>query len=80
MKTVKITLLVLSFLMASTGQAHAYLDPGSGSYIIQFLLAGLVGSLFGIKTFWLQIKTFIGGLFYRKKGINNSVPKKKNDK
>lgn len=80
MKTVKITLLALSFLIASTGQAHAYLDPGSGSYIIQFIIAGLVGSLFGIKTFWLQIKTFIGGFFSRNKGKENSVPKKKNGK
>lgn len=37
---------------------RAYLDPGSGSYIFQILLAGLVGSLFAIKLYWGKIVSF----------------------
>lgn len=37
---------------------RAYLDPGSGSYIFQILLAGLVGSLFAIKLYWRKIISF----------------------
>jgi hypothetical protein len=35
---------------------HAYLDPGSGSFLIQLLIAGLVGLAFIIKGYWGKIK------------------------
>ena len=35
----------------------AYIDPGSGSILLQALLASLVG---GIAIFWYKIKTFFG--------------------
>lgn len=38
--------------------AFAYLDPGTGSYILQILIAAVVGALFVIKPFFLKIKTF----------------------
>jgi len=37
----------------------AYLDPGGGSLIIQFLLASIVGILFVIRQFWGRIISFI---------------------
>jgi hypothetical protein len=40
-------------------RAQAYLDPGSGSFLIQIVIAGLVGAAFIIKTYWKKIK----GLF-----------------
>jgi len=36
----------------------AYLDPGTGSYIIQLLVAGLMGILFLVKVYWRKIKGF----------------------
>ena len=45
--------------------AHAYLDPGTGSYIFQLLLAGVVGLAFVIKVFWSRIKSFFSKLFSR---------------
>lgn len=39
--------------------SFAYVDPGSGSYIIQLILAGLLGMIFYIK----QIKNFLRNLF-----------------
>lgn len=38
----------------------AYLDPGTGSMILQVLLASLLGCAMTIKLFWHQIKTFLG--------------------
>ena len=32
-----------------------YLDPGSGSYIFQLLIAGLVGAGFIIRVYWKRI-------------------------
>ena len=39
-------------------KAHAYLDPGTGSYILQILIAGLFGALFMLKVFWGRIVGF----------------------
>jgi len=44
---------------------HAYLDPGSGSFIFQLLLAALVGAAFLIKVYWTKIKSFFGRIFRR---------------
>jgi hypothetical protein len=40
--------------------AHAYLDPGSGSMMLQLLLAGLAGVVVAIKVFWRRILVFFG--------------------
>jgi hypothetical protein len=50
-------LILASFVFA--GPAHAYLDPGSGSYIFQLIIAALVGLAFVIKTHWQRIKAFL---------------------
>ena len=44
---------------------YAYLDPGTGSYILQLLVACLVGGAFVIKMFWSRIQTFFRRLFSR---------------
>ena len=44
---------------------HAYIDAGTGSLIIQFLIAGAVGGLFLIKVFWKKVKAFFSNLFSR---------------
>jgi hypothetical protein len=51
-------LLFLSVLFA--GPACAYIDPGTGSLVLQFLLAGFFASAFFIKTQWKRIKTLFG--------------------
>jgi hypothetical protein len=60
--TTMLAMLVLS-LFLFPGQAHAYLDPGTGSYILQIALAAIVGALFAIRLFWSRIKSFFGRLF-----------------
>ena len=41
----------------------AYLDPGSGSYLLQLLIAGILGGLFVLRGYYGRIKSFIVGLF-----------------
>lgn len=36
--------------------AYAYLDPGTGSYLFQLLIAGFLGSLFFLKSAIKKIK------------------------
>jgi len=62
-----LTLLTLSgMVVVWLGEdAHAYIDPSTGSYILQILLAGLLGALFTLKIFWRNFKGFFGRLFAR---------------
>jgi len=64
--------LALIFLLALERSAFAYLDPGTGSYVFQIIIAGIVGSLFAVKMFW---KRFIG--FFKNGPIRK---KEKNEK
>ena len=54
-------------LLICARDAHAYLDPGSGSYILQLALAGLLGASLAVKIFWTRIKVFLSGLSARGK-------------
>lgn len=45
---------VLVFL--SEKNAHAYLDPGSFSYVIQVIIAVAVGAAYALRTYWEKIK------------------------
>ena len=52
------TLLLSTFIIPSLSE-QAYLDPGSGSFLIQLLIGGLVSVGFLVKFYWKKIK----GLF-----------------
>jgi hypothetical protein len=41
--------------------ARLYLDPSSGSFILQVLIAGLLGGLLTVKLFWGRIKSIVTG-------------------
>lgn len=38
-----------------------YIDPSSGSYLIQMIIAGILGSLFFFKNLWVTVKNFFTG-------------------
>jgi hypothetical protein len=48
--------------------AAAYIDPGTGSYVLQLAIAALVGVAFSIKVFWKKIAAFLRKTFGTKKG------------
>lgn len=57
---------LLLFLVVAPTKAYAYLDPGTGSYLIQVMAAALFGGLFAIKMGWGHIKSFFQSLVGRK--------------
>ena len=62
-KFISFNILLLALgLVCIPRDAFAYLDPGTGSYIFQILIAGLLGAAFAIKIFWIRIKNFFAGL------------------
>jgi hypothetical protein len=42
------------------GPRLAYLDPGSGSFILQALVAMLAGAVVAINAYWTKIKSLLG--------------------
>jgi len=51
---------------AFPARVFAYIDPGTGSYLLQILLAGLFGGLLFLRIFWKKVKAFFTGLFAKK--------------
>lgn len=45
--------------------AYAYLDPGSGSMLIQMLVAAVAGALLSMRLFWGRLKAGVLSLFMR---------------
>lgn len=45
---------------ALTTNAHAYLDSGTGSFIIQMILGGVAGLIVVFKVFWHRIREILG--------------------
>jgi len=74
--------LIISFtsffvLVCSMEPAHAYLDPGTGSMMIQAVLAGIAAASVSIGIFWKRIKLFFSRISGRKqKKAQNQNEKK----
>lgn len=50
-----------------------YIDPGSGSYILQMIIAAVLGVSFFFKNFWLAIKAFFLGKKTKKENDKDTV-------
>ncbi len=64
-KVIEVLALVAGFLGVLQSNAHAYLDPGTGSYVVQVVIATLAGGAFLVVAFWGRIKSFLGKLISR---------------
>ena len=62
MKKFLLFLMVAFFMLFYSNNAFAYLDPGTGSMILQSILAALLFIGTGIGIFWQKIKGNIGQL------------------
>jgi len=54
---------LLLVLLAFPGIAHAYIDPGTGSLLLQ----GLIAALVSVMVFWRNLRMSIVGFFRGKK-------------
>lgn len=65
----KIIFYLFLLLFGCSNPAYAYIDPGTGSFVVQILVATAIGILISIKSFWINIKTFFINIFSK----NNST-------
>ena len=66
MNKVKI-LTYLSILIIVPSKAFAYLDPGTGSIILQAILGFIAATIASISIYWAKFKSLISKLFDKKK-------------
>ena len=57
--SISLSIFVVLSILCAPSKAYAYIDPGTGSMILQSLIAGLMGVLFTIKIYWTRIKNFL---------------------
>jgi len=62
LSTMFISLIVFFMISNPFTIAYAYLDPGSGSMLLQLLLGGVTGVVVLFKLYWQRVK----GLFNRR--------------
>ena len=48
--------------------AYAYLDPGTGSFFLQFILAFIFALIFSLRKYWLKLRK----LFFGNKSRNKT--------
>ena len=62
-------------LHISLHQMFFYLDPGSGSFVIQMLVAGLLGASLAVTIFFKKIKSFFSNYAASSENIKENVKK-----
>ena len=72
----KIKLLVSIIYFLLTVNAHAYLDPGTGSMILQLILGGVAAFFATVGVFFSRIKRNIKKIFNSKNVNNKNINKK----
>jgi O-antigen/teichoic acid export membrane protein len=60
-----ISFLPAVFVLGLPGVTHFYIDPGTGSLVLQAVIGGLVAAGVAVGMFWRRIKAFLGRFFSR---------------
>ena len=62
-----IKIFVVSNLFFFSQNAFAYLDPGTGSIILQAILGFIAATIASVSIYWTKFKSLISKLFNKKK-------------
>lgn len=66
-KLYRIIVILLLTVGSNSSLAYAYLDPGSGSMILQLLIGGLGAAAIVLKMRWYKIKSFFSDRYKKSK-------------
>jgi hypothetical protein len=71
-KAMDVLFFAVLLCLALPQRALAYLDPGTGSYILQLIVAFFVGILYTSKIVRRKVSGFVRSLFSRKRRLTDS--------
>lgn len=60
MVIVLMLILSVAIILIFSESAYAYIDPGTGSMIVQAILAAIAAVSVSVGVFWRRLKTFFG--------------------
>jgi len=66
------SLALLGASLSYAAPAFAYLDPGTGSIILQGIIATVAGMLVAGRLYWQRVKAFFAGLVSGDKSAENA--------
>jgi hypothetical protein len=73
-------LVAVSLLLWSVPlDAQAYIDPGTGSYLVQAIVAAVMGSAMAVKLYWRRIKAWLSGRSASGDEVDGPGPNKSGD-
>lgn len=52
-------LVLGTLVLGLPAAAHAYIDPGTGSYVLQLLIGGILGASLAFKGFWRHLRALL---------------------
>ena len=55
-----LVMLIVGMMMSHAAPAQAYLDPGTGSMVLQIILGGVAGAMVVAKLYWSRFKSLLG--------------------
>jgi len=65
MKELAVILMSIFLVLIFVNQSYAYIDPGTGSMLVQAALAAIAAVSVSIGIFWHRIRSFLNRLFNR---------------
>ena len=65
-------LVIAATLIATVAPAHAYIDAGSGSYMLQMAMASILAVVFTLKLYWQRLLLALSKIFTRKNKTENN--------
>ena len=74
-QTMTVLLVVFGWEILFPKVSHAYLDLGTGSFVLQIVLASAISVLFLMKGWWRKLTLFFRELFSRNKNKRKSAEK-----
>jgi hypothetical protein len=57
----QLSIVALAIVIASPVDAWAYVDPGTGSYLFQILIAGGMAAAYTLRRYWEVLKIAVQG-------------------
>ena len=63
----KLIFLTLVIFLSNSNYAFAYLDPGTGSIILQAILGFVAAGIASISFYWTKFKNFLDKIFKKNK-------------
>lgn len=69
-----VVFLLTGLMLLFAGNAYAYLDPGTGSMILQGILGGLAAAVVVARLYWHRLLSFFG---FRKDKPRDELPENK---